>query len=116
MIYTSYFGNPYFRTHSDVVEKCVSIALSCPDTFSNNTFPELYPEWILINQYKNGKITENEYKERYLRLLKQRKLNPEKIAKDLDGKILLCWERKGNFCHRHLVSDWLKPYIIIKEL
>jgi uncharacterized protein (DUF488 family) len=33
----------------------------------------------------------------------------QKIAntKDTDKIILLCYEKPGDFCHRHLVADWL---------
>jgi hypothetical protein len=35
------------------------------------------------------------------------KLNPQEVFAEL-GKdaVLLCWEPKGLFCHRHLVAAW----------
>ena len=32
------------------------------------------------------------------------------LAKELDNKILLCYEPKGEFCHRHIVAQWFKEH------
>ena len=40
-------------------------------------------------------------------------LNPDTVVKELeclaesDNIILVCYEKPRDFCHRHLVSDWL---------
>lgn len=34
-------------------------------------------------------------------------LDPEEIYNDLKDKILLCYEKPSDFCHRHLVAKWL---------
>ena len=47
------------------------------------------------------------------------KLDPEQVLKELEGFsgvsedniILLCYEKTGTFCHRHLVADWLNQNI-----
>lgn len=31
-------------------------------------------------------------------------------GKILDGKVLLCWEKSGEFCHRNFVRQWLNYY------
>lgn len=42
------------------------------------------------------------------------KLNPEKTWNELHllagnaEPVLLCWERPGEFCHRHLVAGWFE--------
>jgi len=37
------------------------------------------------------------------------RLNPHAVAEELgDGAILLCYEKSGDFCHRHLVAEWLR--------
>ena len=35
-------------------------------------------------------------------------LDPEEVYKDLDGRILLCYEEPAFFCHRHIVASWLE--------
>jgi len=39
------------------------------------------------------------------------KLDPHKVAKDLEGRILLCYEniyKKDSHCHREIVAEWLR--------
>jgi uncharacterized protein (DUF488 family) len=39
------------------------------------------------------------------------------VAQALEGKVLLCYEKSGDFCHRHLVAEWLRRYgYEVKEL
>ena len=38
------------------------------------------------------------------------KLDPHKVAVDLEGKTLLCYEKSEDFCHRHIVAAWLRHY------
>ena len=35
------------------------------------------------------------------------KLDVHQVARDLDGKVLLCFERTRDYCHRHIVAKWL---------
>lgn len=35
------------------------------------------------------------------------KLDVHQVARDLDGKVLLCFERGNDYCHRHIVAEWL---------
>ena len=35
-------------------------------------------------------------------------LDPKKVYEELDGKILLCYEKETDFCHRFLVASWLE--------
>ncbi len=35
-------------------------------------------------------------------------LNVHEVADDLYGKILLCYEKPENFCHRHILAEWLR--------
>jgi len=41
-------------------------------------------------------------------------LNPVHVADDLEGKVLLCWELPGQFCHRRLVAEWLEKNLLIE--
>jgi hypothetical protein len=110
MIHTSYFKKSYD------VKGAINIALSHPDFFTGPSYPDLFPTWRLINQYKGGIITEQKYIEWYLKLLDQRNLDPLTVANQLDGCTLLCWEESGKFCHRHVVADWLRPCVDVEEI
>ena len=46
------------------------------------------------------------------------KLDPKQVYEELgENAVLLCWEKSSDFCHRHLVSEWLseKLGIEVKE-
>ena len=36
------------------------------------------------------------------------KLDPHKVYKDLQNMTLLCYEKYGSFCHRHIVAHWVE--------
>lgn len=97
MIQTSYFAK--YKGDSGI-----SIATSQPNGCNYPVFHELVPDKSLVWAYKDGKITEEEYTTVYMNQLNQ--LDVHKIAKELEGKVLLCWEGKQKFCHRHIVADW----------
>ena len=45
------------------------------------------------------------------------KLDPHKVAAELDEKVLLCYEKSEDFCHRHIIAAWLQHYgYTVKEL
>ena len=46
------------------------------------------------------------------------KLDPQRVLRDLNDAIVLCWEKPGKFCHRHLVAKWLEKEtgLIVKEI
>jgi len=88
----------------------VSIAGLAPkeivEIFPNmTTYKDLQPPKQLVMNYKSGKITSKQYTIKYKDQLN--KLDPFKIFQDLENSVLLCWEPKGQFCHRHLVADWI---------
>jgi hypothetical protein len=90
----------------------ISIARGTPGWFVGPSYPPLFPTWELINLAKAGGI--EEYTRRYYEeVLKP--LDPRQVIDDLNSlvngePVLLCWEKPGDFCHRHLVIKWLKNY------
>lgn len=113
MIYTSYFSNwrnfpKNFKTVSISRFNQKWIKVDYHET-------KLAPSADLLLKYKNNEISEEEYDLIYLEELK--KLNPNEIAKEYDNSIFLCYEKKGEFCHRNILSNWLKENNIkIEEL
>lgn len=103
-IYTSYFARA-----SKIIpdRRLVSIALTSPDGWRGSYFRELNPSPSLLSGYKNGRVSTEEYKETY-HFETLSKLKPEKVYEVLKGKVLCCWEKSDSFCHRHLVTEWLK--------
>jgi hypothetical protein len=95
----------------------ISIARSAPRAYSGPSYLALAPSWDLLNMYKaNGDkdLYENHYQHMVLN-----ELDPEKVYRELtnmgtEEAVLLCWEGKGKFCHRHIVSKWLSDSLKIE--
>ena len=72
--------------------------------------PEFAPSDEILTKYKKGLMSWQEYEEKYLRLLEQRK-----ILKDLDFSLFenacfLCSEHSAEHCHRRLLAEYLKQH------
>jgi hypothetical protein len=84
----------------------VCIALKHPPGFKGKCYPALFPKWSFLSKYFNDHDEAAYTKAYYDQVLS--KLDPAKVLTDLEGSALLCWETPKKFCHRHLVSGWLK--------
>jgi len=110
MIYTSYFANKKIPKHL----KKVSIARITPKWSKvDEEYKLLAPNKELLYGYKNGTINEMQYEVMYLQQLST--IDIQKLHKDLDGKVLLCYEANEEFCHRHILSNWLNKNNIKAE-
>ncbi len=71
--------------------------------------PELAPTDEILKNYKNKKITWNEYEQRFKEILSSRNLSRENIFPQQGGvSCLLCAEDKPARCHRRLVAEHFK--------
>lgn len=112
-IYTSY----YAKHGGDPLSYAISA--SVPPYYNGKTYNALRPEWNMVDAFKKGNISEDQYAKLYIDLLEWRKITPERIIEDLpDGAILLCYEVAGQFCHRRVLAAWieLKTGIIVQEV
>lgn len=103
MIYTSYFAMA--RKIGDK-DKLLSIALWPPKDIHIQCMPYLAPTREILLRYK-----EDHDEEAYTKAYREQvlgKLDVNKVAAHLQGRILLCYERPGMFCHRHIVAQWLQ--------
>lgn len=68
--------------------------------------PELAPTKDILDPYKKGTMSWEEYEDRFMNLMAKRRI--ENIDKEIikDG-CLLCSEHKPHHCHRRLVIDYL---------
>jgi len=113
MIQTSYFAK--YKGDNGI-----SIALYTPKWFKGEVYKNLVPTPEILFTYKASNKTRLdqicyicEYKNSILS-----KLDPKKVAEDLDNKVLLCYEKSGDFCHRIIVAKWLEDNlkIIVSEV
>ena len=113
---TSYFASPKILKRE---YKLVSVSQKPPDWIKVDLiYKKLCPSWNLVMPYKEGKITKEQYTERYYNEVLN-KLDPARTYEELgEDAILLCYEKSMQFCHRHIVSKWLMDHlnIIITEL
>lgn len=106
MIKTSYFAN--WRKFPENYEQ-ISISLYPPKGWNKKELKCFSPSAALLAAYKNHAISEEEYKKVYIQQLIDRGLTPEKVKNMLpENALLLCYEKKGDFCHRHILAEWLK--------
>lgn len=68
--------------------------------------PELAPTKDILDEYKKNKGSWENYKYKFIELMKSRKI--ENLSQELfiDG-CLLCSENKPHYCHRRLVVEYL---------
>lgn len=104
-----------YKSFIEVSKITVSISRDSGEDagYIGDTYLDLAPEKSLLKKYhKNiGVIPEyenvKEYTVEYWNNVLS-KLDPEKVYNDLNNKILLCYEKSNEFCHRHLVAAWLE--------
>ena len=72
--------------------------------------PVLAPTQDILTAYKKENGDWSLYEQRFLDLMRQRRIE-RTIARDLiDGGCLLCSEEKPHHCHRRLVAEYLKQH------
>lgn len=108
---TSYFAH-YKGTNG------VAITYALPSWSKYKHYLPLAPTRAMVEAYKSGRLSEEEYTRQYYKLLELRGITPQQVLKDLgDDAVLLCFEKTGKFCHRHLAAKWLcTGGVVIDEL
>lgn len=122
MIYTSYFAK--LKSLPDNVIP-ISICGKAPDWYKGLQYKKLAPKYDFFMKWKENH--DNDY---YVKCFNEQvldKLNAEQVVKELDNLLLnqtvtidyngdpkevprialICYEKPSDFCHRHLVADWL---------
>lgn len=113
-MYTGYFAK--FKCYNDNDLTPVSISSRSPKWYYKGEYKILAPWPKLIGAYKREEITKEDYTvqfNNYLSTLDQGQILTElkDVFGDLNKVILVCYEKPNDFCHRHLVSNWLNEYI-----
>lgn len=113
-MYTGYFAK--LKSYEEAGLVPVSIALKTPDWYHGAQYKKLAPKWSFFSEWKNGSHKgDNDYYMQHFKTEVLDNLDPEQVVKELEGFtgvsrdkiILICYEKPGDFCHRHLVSMWL---------
>ena len=112
LIYTSYYSR--LRRIDGSVYYPIAISAYVPKFFSGLSFLMLAPSRELVLAYKNAVgMTEEKFTALYTadRLWTH---TPSEIVDRIFGAVpngmtpvLLCYEKSGDFCHRHILARWL---------
>lgn len=108
-IYTGYYAKIKKYTEAGLVP--VSIAGRAPAFYNGIQFKKLAPTFEIFNAWKTGEINDFEYTSKFRKevLGNLDKLYiKEALAAFGEEIILLCYEKSGDFCHRHIVADWIE--------
>lgn len=112
MIYTSYFAK-LKKLPNNIVP--ISICAKVPAWYKGLSYKKLAPKYDFFMKWKESH--DNDY---YIRCFNEQvlsKLDPYTIVMELSELAgfenrhkdicLLCYEKPQDFCHRHLVANWL---------
>ena len=105
-IFTSYFGRKAMLEKAGIVPIC--IALWKPKWYEGLQMIQVAPKAFMLKE----DLTREQYIDCYKRYVTDR-LRVEDVVKTIEflsgGKdaALLCYEKPGDFCHRHLLSQWM---------
>lgn len=110
----------YFARMKDYIELGyypVSVARYNPKGMKLFTWSGVSPNANLFSRYKQGKVTEAQYESEYLEQLKAYHLDKDlayleelfenNFKTNYNGYILLCYEKSGSFCHRHILGKYI---------
>lgn len=113
MIYTTYFAK-LKKLSENIIP--IAICAKPPNGYSGAVFRTLAPKYDFFKKYQINRDT-FEFTENYLGQVLNH-LNPCRIVADLYYQLgmapntcdiaLVCFEKSTDFCHRHLVAEWLR--------
>ena len=72
--------------------------------------PDLAPTKDILDAYKKNKGSWQEYEDRFLDLMRKRRIEDTVPKELLDQGCLLCSEDKPHHCHRRLVAEYLNDH------
>lgn len=100
----------------------ISICAKAPNWYKGLQYKQLAPSYDILMKYKQDGNIEDYTLNFYKNILGR--LNPAETVFNLsrlaagrgdlsyfpNNICLVCYEKSSDFCHRHLVSEWLRKY------
>lgn len=112
-IYTSYFA----KAHRLDLNKYNPVAITESNPLNLGRLSVMIPDRELLNDYELGKISKEEFKQRYFSQLELRKSSIKAhldilltLRKDI---VLMSHEYPNEFSYRHLLAEWCNQSIPI---
>lgn len=117
MIYTSYFAKIKELEKNNIIP--ISICAKAPDWYKGLQYKKLAPKYGFFMEWK--KNHDNDYYIKHFQSEVLDQLDAADVILDLSRLIysfnigenniaLICYEKPSDFCHRHLVSEWLNQH------
>lgn len=114
MIYTSYFTKLKELENHNIIP--ISICGKAPDWYKGLQYKKLAPKYGFFMEWK--KNHDNDYYIEHFKTEVLDKLDAADVILDFSRLIysfnigesdicLICYEKPSDFCHRHLVAEWL---------
>lgn len=116
-MYTGYFAKLKEYKQAGLIP--ISISGKAPDWYDGLEYKKLAPKWDFFSEWKYGSHKgDNEY---YISQFDTKVLKETSVENvlagladlsngELDKVILLCYEKPTDFCHRHLVANWINEH------
>ena len=82
-------------------------------------FPAFIVPKSLFLMYKGGCIDEEEFEQQFMIILEEYEdvIDRDEVLNELNGAVLLCYEKSDEFCHRKVIAKFLERFgFIYKEL
>lgn len=115
MIYTTYFAKLKSLPNNIIP---ISICGKAPSWYTGLQYKKLAPKFDFFMKWK--KTQDNDYYIEHFQKEVLDVLDPFDVIREIEDKIcdakiilspinfaLVCYEKPGDFCHRHLVAQWL---------
>lgn len=113
MIYTSYFAKIKKLENNNIIP--ISICGKAPEWYKGLQYKKLAPKYGFFMEWK--KNHDNGYYVEHFQKEVLNSLDIKDVMRDLVNLLpdrssrhdiaLICYEKPSDFCHRHLVADWL---------
>jgi uncharacterized protein (DUF488 family) len=72
--------------------------------------PQLAPTKDLLDGYKKGRVSWEEYELRFYDTMRERRIEEDLDRDTVANSCLLCSEEKPHHCHRRLVAEYLQRH------
>lgn len=111
MIYTTYFAK-LKSLPKNVIP--ISVSAKTPEWYRGAKLKTLAPKYSFFSKWKE--THDNDYYIRHYNAEVLAGLNPHRLVNALSLYLpdpschiaLVCYEKPGTFCHRHLIAKWLQ--------
>ena len=111
MIYTSYFAK-LSKLPPNITP--IAICGKSPEWYKGFEYKKLAPKWSFFSEWK--KTHDHDFYIKHFNNEVLAPINASRVVEELymlieknqdEDIVLICYEKPTDFCHRHLVADWL---------